>query len=36
MYPIAAIESAMIRRIHEARLPYLRFVGSYGGELLGD
>ena len=36
MYPIAAIESAMIRRIHEARLPYLRFVGSYSGELLGD
>ena len=36
MYPIAAIESAMIRRIHAARLPYLRFVGSYGGELLGD
>lgn len=36
MYPIARIENAIIRRIHEARLPYLRFVGSYGGELMGE
>lgn len=36
MHPILAIENAMIERIHAARLPYLRFVGSYGGELVGD
>lgn len=36
MYPIRAVENAIIRRIHAARLPYLRFVGSYGGELMGE
>ena len=36
MYPILAVENAIIRRIHAARLPYLRFVGSYGGELMGE
>lgn len=36
MLPIAAIETAIINRIASAKLPYLRFVGSYGGELMGD
>lgn len=36
MYPIISLENAMIERIRSAKLPYLRFVGSYGGELLGD
>lgn len=36
MYPFARLENAVIERIRAARLPYLRFVGSYGGELAGD
>ena len=36
MLPIAAIENAIIKQIAAAKLPYLRFVGSYGGELMGD
>lgn len=36
MWPVAKIESSIVERIRSARLPYLRFVGSYGGELMGD
>ena len=36
MLPIAAIENAIIKQITAAKLPYLRFIGSYGGELMGD
>jgi phage gp37-like protein len=36
MMPITAIENAIIERIRAAKLPYLRFVGSYAGELMGD
>lgn len=36
MYRIHEIENAVIERIKAANLPYLRFVGSYGGELMGD
>lgn len=36
MYRIHEIENAIIERIKEAKLPYLRFAGSYGGELTGD
>lgn len=33
---IAVIEDAIIRRLGEAGLPYLRTVATYGGELDGD
>ena len=33
---IAAIESAIIETIRAAKLPYLRYLGTYGGELDGD
>lgn len=33
---LSQIEDAMITRIAKARLPYLRFVGSYGGEFDGE
>lgn len=36
MYRIHEVENAMIEHIKAAKLPYLRFVGSYGGELAGD
>ena len=36
MLPITSIENAIIKQIAAAKLPYLRFVGSYGGELMGD
>lgn len=36
MLPITKIEDAIIKQIASAKLPYLRFVGSYGGELMGD
>ena len=36
MLPITKIEDAIIKQIALAKLPYLRFVGSYGGELMGD
>lgn len=36
MLPITQIEDAIIKQIASAKLPYLRFVGSYGGELMGD
>ncbi|MEG2173618.1 MAG: phage protein Gp37 [Desulfovibrionaceae bacterium] len=35
MYRIHEIENGIIERIKAAKLPYLRFVGSYGGELMG-
>ncbi len=35
-YRIDAIESGMIGRLAAEKLDYLRFVGSYGGELMGD
>lgn len=34
--PIASIEDAIIRRISEAKLPYLRTLTTYGGELDGE
>lgn len=36
MMPVAALEAALVQRVRAARLPYLRYVGSYGGELVGD
>lgn len=36
LYHIDAVESSMLDRIVAARLHYLRFAGSYGGELMGD
>ena len=36
MLPITEIENAIIERIAAAKLPYLRLVASYGGELVGD
>lgn len=33
---IAAIESAIVETIRAARLPYLRYLGTYGGELDGE
>lgn len=36
MYRVIEIENALIERIRAAALPYLRFVGSYGGELSGN
>lgn len=36
MYRIHEIENAIIERIKAAQLPYLRFIGSYGGELTGE
>ena len=36
LYHIDAVESSMLDRIMAARLHYLRFAGSYGGELMGD
>ena len=33
---IAAIETAIVETIRAARLPYLRYLGTYGGELDGD
>ena len=36
MLPITKIEDAIIKQIAAAKLPYLRFIGSYGGELMGD
>lgn len=36
MYRITELENAIIERIKAAQLPYLRFVGSYGGELTGN
>ncbi len=33
---LAQIEDAMIQWITQVRLPYLRFVGSYGGEFDGE
>lgn len=35
-YPIATLENAIIERIRGAKPRYLRFVGSYGGELAGE
>ena len=35
-YRIDAIESGMIERLAVEKPVYLRFVGSYGGELMGD
>ena len=32
MLPITKIEDALIKQIASAKLPYLRFIGSYGGE----
>jgi len=34
--PIARIEDAIMRRLGEAKLPYLRTVATYGGELDGE
>ncbi len=34
--PISSIEDAIIRRISEAKLPYLRTLTTYGGELDGE
>ncbi|GAB1254606.1 phage protein Gp37 [Desulfovibrio falkowii] len=36
MLPITEIENGIIEQIAAARLPYLRLVASYGGELVGD
>jgi len=36
MLPITKVEDAIVKRIVAAKLPYLRFIGSYGGELMGD
>lgn len=36
MLPITEIENAIIERIAAAKLPYLRLVASYGGELVGN
>lgn len=36
MMPLAALEAAIVERIRAAKLTYLRYVGSYGGELVGD
>lgn len=36
MLPITAIENGIIEQIAAAKLPYLRLVASYGGELVGD
>lgn len=33
---ITTIESAIVETIRAARLPYLRYLGTYGGELDGD
>lgn len=33
---IAAIETAIVETIRAARLPYLRYLGTYGGELDGE
>lgn len=33
---IAALESAILNALKDGRQPWLRFVGSYGGELVGD
>lgn len=36
MHKIDQVEAAIIQRIRDAAFPWLRFVGSYGGELVGD
>ena len=36
MLPIMEIENGIIEQIAAAKLPYLRLVSSYGGELMGD
>lgn len=36
MLPITEIENGIIERIVAAKLPYLRLVANYGGELMGD
>ena len=33
---IATIETAIVETIRAARLPYLRYLGTYGGELDGE